>query len=336
MNAPTETVSCLRWSSVGNWLAASSWSKEVRIWNVNTSLGSTTPTAIISQTAPVLSCDWNHSGNTVFHGACDGGVRMSIIDRPAAPATATLGSHLAPIKSVIWNKTIQTVISGSWDKTVRFFDPRRHNTSAATSSNNYSASESCEVTVLKMSERVHSMDNRDHLLAIATADRAVNLYDLRNLKVPVREYTTPLLEKTSTSLCIFPDGKSFALGSIEGRVRIEYIDDAKKGFAFRCHKVGAYDAYGVNAMAVTDAHDAMATAGGDGSFAFWDKEKRTKLRQFERLSQPITACCFSRDGHIFAYATGYDWSKGIQHYDKASAGSQIFLHAIVDPTEISV
>jgi mRNA export factor len=340
-NAPTETVSCMRWSPVGSLLGASSWSKEVRIWSVNVSLGQATPTAIITQTAPVLTCDWNHNGNIIFHGACDGGVRMSSVDRPSTPITVNIGQHDAPVKSIVWNKTIHATISGSWDKTVRFFDPRKHNVSSSNSSNinnNNSGSGSgsgsaAEVTLLKMRERVHAMDNRENLLAVATAERAVSLYDLRNLKVPFKEYTTPILEKTSTSLCIFPDRKAFALGSIEGRVRIEYLDDAKKSFVFRCHKVGNFDAYGVNAMAVTDAHDAMATAGSDGSFVFWEKEKRQRLQQFERMPQPITACCFNRDGNIFAYATGYDWSKGIQHYDKTT-GSQIFLHGI-DPKEIT-
>ena len=27
------------------------------------------------------------------------------------------------------------------------------------------------------------------------------------------------------------------------------------------------------------------------------------------MTQPITASAFNRDGNIYAYATGYDWSK---------------------------
>lgn len=49
--------------------------------------------------------------------------------------------------------------------------------------------------------------------------------------------------------------------------------------------------------------------GSDASFAYWDKDARTKLKSSETLDQPITKCCFNSNGQIFAYSTGYDWSK---------------------------
>ena len=49
--------------------------------------------------------------------------------------------------------------------------------------------------------------------------------------------------------------------------------------------------------------------GSDGTFNFWDKDSKQRLKPFTRLTQPIPCCCFNMDGKIFAYASSYDWSK---------------------------
>jgi hypothetical protein len=73
----------------------------------------------------------------------------------------------------------------------------------------------------------------------------------------------------------------------------------------------------------------LATAGSDGRFSFWDKDSRTKLKTSEQLEQSITACCFNRDGQIFAYAVSYDWSKG-HEFNNPQKKNYIFLHSCYD------
>ena len=65
----------------------------------------------------------------------------------------------------------------------------------------------------------------------------------------------------------------------------------------------------VNDIAFHPVHGTLATVGSDGSFSFWDKDARTKLKPSEAMEQPITCCCFNNNGQIFAYAVSYDWSK---------------------------
>jgi WD40 repeat protein len=65
----------------------------------------------------------------------------------------------------------------------------------------------------------------------------------------------------------------------------------------------------VNDIAFHPVHGTLATVGSDGSFSFWDKDARTKLKPSEAMEQPITRCCFNNNGQIFAYAVSYDWSK---------------------------
>lgn len=143
----------------------------------------------------------------------------------------------------------------------------------------------------------------------------------------------------SLSLFLFPSG--FALGSVEGRVAIQYVNpiNPKDNFTFKCHRSngtnqqGFQDIYAVriilfyctfsiyltefilsfllqvNDIKFHPEHGTLATVGSDGRYSFWDKDARTKLKTSEQLEQPITCCAFNGDGQIFAYAVSYDWSK---------------------------
>lgn len=79
-------------------------------------------------------------------------------------------------------------------------------------------------------------------------------------------------------------------------------------------------------MAWSPGHkDVFATAGSDGTFSIWDVLNRNRLRSFPKVSSPVTAVSFTRDGMGMAYAMGYDWAKGYQHH-KAGAETKIVMH----------
>jgi mRNA export factor len=283
--------------------------------------GQATPKLWLSHPAPVLALDWTGC-NVLMTGACDGIVRMTSIELGAS-STVEIGAHAAPIQSLFWNHPLNVVVSGGWDKHVRVFDPRQIPVGSKRAA--------CEVAKIKMADRVHAMDNRDNLLVVALANRSVSVYDLRNTKAPEREYP-PFMDYPASSISIFPDFKSFATASVEGRIRVQYFltDDVKKSFYFRCHKL-ENNAYAVNSMAV-HKDGILATAGSDGTYAFWDKEKRHRCHNSQRMPQPITATAFNERGTIFAYAVGYDWAKGAANQDKSTPPT-ILLHG-VDPIEL--
>lgn len=78
--------------------------------------------------------------------------------------------------------------------------------------------------------------------------------------------------------------------------------------------------YAVNALCYSPAHrDVLATAGSDNSYMVWDVHTRSRLRSFAKVSGPVTALAFARDGAALAYAVGYDWAKGYMH---SSPGSE--------------
>lgn len=100
------------------------------------------------------------------------------------------------------------VATGSWDKTVKFWDLKGAQ----------------PVGTLQCQDRVYSMDVKDQLLVVATAERHINMI---NLNEPTKIYKTivsPLKWQTRVVSC-FTDASGFAVGSIEGRCAIQYVED---------------------------------------------------------------------------------------------------------------
>jgi len=230
--------------------------------------------------------------------------------------------HEAPIKEIFWIQDLGAVVTGSWDKTCKYWDPRVATGQA--------------VAAVKLPERVYCMDVNGPLMVVGTAERHIQIYDVRKYNQPFRDFTSPL-KFQSRCIATFPDRSGFALGSIEGRVAISHVEqkDLKKNFAFKCHRHGANqtEVFAVNSIAFHQRYGTFATAGSDGAYVFWDKDSKQRLKLFNRMPQPISASQFSRDGSMYAYAVGYDWSRGAEYYDKTKPPS-IFIHGVLD-TEIA-
>ena len=86
------------------------------------------------------------------------------------------------------------------------------------------------------------------------------------------------------------------------------------------------DIYAVNHIAFHPTFGTFATTGSDGTFNFWDKDSRQRLKAFGKCNLPIPVGSFNRDGTIFAYAVSYDWSKGSEHYNPKS--NHLLLHPV--------
>jgi hypothetical protein len=66
-------------------------------------------------------------------------------------------------------------------------------------------------------------------------------------------------------------------------------------------------------------------SGSDGSYHFWDKDSRMRLKGFSRCNLPISAACFNKDGSIFAYSVSYDWSRVVIWSSRAPAWRFLFV-----------
>ncbi|KAF5177689.1 mRNA export protein [Thalictrum thalictroides] len=117
---PTDSISSMCFSPMGNYLVATSWSNEVRCWEIQRqgiNLASM-PKAVIKHDQPVLCSAWKDDGATVFSAGCDKLVKMWPLMSGGQPVT--VAQHDAPIKDLAWIPQMSLLVTGSWDKTLKY------------------------------------------------------------------------------------------------------------------------------------------------------------------------------------------------------------------------
>lgn len=314
---PDDSISSMAFSPQQNFLIAASWDNQIRCWEVQ-STGQTVPKAQQTHQGSVLDVAWSDDGTKVFTASCDKTVKIWDLN---SNQSIQVAQHDAPVKTVHWIKAsnYSCIMTGSWDKTLKFWDTRTQN----------------PILTINLPERCYCADVVYPMAVVGTAGRGIIVYTLEGTPQEYKKIESPL-KYQHRCVSIFMDKKGapsgFALGSVEGRVAIQYVNpqNPKDNFTFKCHRSngttnGYQDIFPVNDIAFHPVHGTLATVGSDGRFSFWDKDARTKLKTSEPMEQPITCCCFNAGGEIFAYAISYDWSKGHEYYNPQKK-NYIFLH----------
>ncbi|XP_024960422.1 protein RAE1-like [Cynara cardunculus var. scolymus] len=310
VSSPTDAVSSLCFSPKANYLVATSWDNQVRCWEVtkNGTSVSTVAKTSMAHEHPVLCSAWKDDGSTVFSGGCDKQVKMWPLLSGGQPVTVAM--HDSPVTQVAWISEMNLLVSGSWDKTLRYWDLRQSN----------------PVHTQQLPDRCYALTVRHPLMVVATADRNLIAFNLQNPQAEFKRIVSPLKYQTRC-VAAFPDQQGFLVGSIEGRVGVHHLDEQQqsKNFTFKCHREGN-DIYSVNSLNFHPVHQTFATAGSDGAFNFWDKDSKQRLKAMSRCNQAIPCSSFNNDGSIYAYAVCYDWSKGAENHNPATAKTCIYLH----------
>jgi mRNA export factor len=109
----------------------------------------------------------------------------------------------------------EMLVTGSWDKTIKYWDLRQQQPAAT----------------VAMQERVYALDVAQSLLVVGTAERHINIINLANPQTIFKSMISPLKWQTRVVSC-FPDALGFAVGSIEGRCAIQYIEDKNEKYVF--------------------------------------------------------------------------------------------------------
>ncbi|KAI7882653.1 WD40 repeat-like protein [Lichtheimia hyalospora FSU 10163] len=307
---PNDGISGLEFSPVADYLAVSSWDNQIRIYEVQPN-GNTTPKVAYSHEAPALCVTWSKDGTKVVSGGGDKAGRMMDIN---TGQTTQVAQHNESIRCVKFLDQGQNILAtGSWDKTIKYWDLRSPQ----------------PIGTAQLPERLYAMDTRSNLLVAGTADRHILLFDLNNPTTIYKQTISPLKWQTREISC-FIDSKGYAIGSIEGRVAIQYIDDKDqaRNFSFKCHREGK-EVFSVNTISFHPTYGTFSTAGGDGTISFWDKDSKQRLKNFPKKTGPIPCSTFNRTGNIFAYAVSYDWTKGYKHATPNSP-NKVFLHPVQD------
>jgi len=322
VSPPEDSVSCLKFSPAGmqgNFLIAGSWANDVRCWQLDGN-GSSAKAQQKAQ-GPILDVCWGEDYK-VFMASAD---KTALLWDLGSNQTMQVAAHDGPIKTCHWIKgsNYSCLMTGSWDKTVKFWDTRQPK----------------PMKTLQMPERVYCADVKYPMGMVSCADRKLVCLKLDHEPSEFQKIESPL-KYQHRCISIFKDKSQsnpvgFALGSIEGRVAINYIQptNPRDNFTFKCHRSVStsppQDIYAVNGIAFHPTIGTLATVGSDGKFSFWDKDARTKLKGSEQLDQPLSACAINPAGTCFAYAASYDWSKGHEHHN-ISKKPKIFIRNFGD------
>ncbi|KAJ7417118.1 mRNA export factor [Willisornis vidua] len=304
---PDDSISCLAFSPPtlpGNFLIAGSWANDGEIPGGNSWEGRQMWACFLTVVFDLLAGGLQQAASAqlrVQGSVQDSMVRCWEVQDNGQTIPKAQQMHTGPVLDACWSDDGSKVFTASCDKTAKMWD--------------LNSNQAIQIA------QVHPM------AAVATAERGLIVYQLENQPSEFRRIESPLKHQ-HRCVAIFKDKVNkptgFALGSIEGRVAIHYINPpnpAKDNFTFKCHRSNGtntsapQDIYAVNGIAFHPVHGTLATVGSDGRFSFWDKDARTKLKTSEQLDQPISACCFNHNGNIFAYASSYDWSKGHEFYN---------------------
>lgn len=248
---PTDGVSALRFSPDGKAFAATSWDSVLRIYSV----ASADTVAKLPQPAPLLDCDFLGC-DRVVSAASDGGLRLHEYQ---SGVERVLGRHASGIRCVRRCAAIGATVTGSWDRSIKLWDER--------------VAEAC-IGTYAQPDKVFAMCKDVQgapapsvpLLVVATASRHVHILDLRKPSEPLQRRESALKCQTR-AVAQMPSGFGYAMGSVEGRVAIEYFDpDAaaqEKRYAFKCHRTavgGGHARHSARAMAMATCCAARATS----------------------------------------------------------------------------
>lgn len=318
-NIGDDSVSDLAFSSQAEFLSISNWDKGVRIYEITNS-GQVEGRAMYQHDGPVLSTRFSMDGTKVISGGADKQVKMFDM---ASQQNQTVGIHSDAVRFVrhvsCGPQNTPCIVSGSWDKTIKYWDTRQQS----------------PICSINMPDKVYAMDASQKLLVVGTADKSVVIINLNNPDKIFKTQQSPLKYQTRSISC-YPNGDGFAIGSIEGRCGIQYIDDNQQktsGFSFKCQRETKpnkeTNIYSLNSIVFHPVYGTFATAGSDGSFSIWDKDARHRIKAFPQLGSTIPVVNFNRNGSLFAYALSYDWSKGYE-YNTPQYTNSVRLHVCKD------
>lgn len=290
-------------------MVATSWDNHVRCYQVQSN-GSSAPQSSIQHDAPVLAACWHHDGSSVFSAGCDKQAKRWDL---GSNQTVQVAAHDAPIRHLAWVPEVNLLVTGSWDKTLRYWDTR---------------SPQPALTV-NLVERCYALSCVHPLLVVGTADRHVLVYNLSNPQVVYKQIVSPLKYQTRC-VAAFPDKSGYLLGSIEGRVAVQHVEEqlAARNFTFKCHRDTDGSVHSVNSCVFHPVQGSFVTTGSDGCYNFWDKDSKQRLKAMAKCGAPIPCGAYNADGSILAYAVSYDWSKGAEAHNPATATNAIYLHSV--------
>ncbi|OLY80836.1 Mitotic checkpoint protein BUB3.1 [Smittium mucronatum] len=299
--SPTDCISTLNFHPTNpDVLLATSWDKTSRLYNVSDN----TPGEVsnISGGALLAGC-FSSTGEQVFSGGLD----RNLYQWDVGGKSFILGEHSEAISSLAFNVSTNLLISGSWDRCLKLWDHQ-------------APSPLVETILIPSAEKVYSLSSKNHMLALATSNRMIYLYDLRNRSIPLSEKQSILKFPTRT-IELFPQSNGVIYTSIEGRVAVENFDNPSLNYAFKCHRKPGSNidsstnqlvdlVYSVNSTCFHPFFNTFVTGGSDGVVNCWDFVNKKRLKVFGTFSNGVSSLAYNKSGNLLAIGNSYSFDQG--------------------------
>jgi WD40 repeat protein len=214
-------------------LASTSWDGSVRLHDTQA-----TNTAVLAhqmESGPLLGLAIPQNMDAIATGGLDGSVRLldistttsRLIGRHGEAGTADSKVACSCLES-FGPENSSLLVSAGWSNKLYLWDIR---TAAPVSE-----------TELPGKALALDVDWNHQRVVVATSGRRNCFFDVRKGKAELVLERESSLKFQTRCVKFFPDGKGIALGSVEGRAGIEFLDELgvespMKRYAFKCHRV---------------------------------------------------------------------------------------------------
>ena len=288
-------------------IATTSWAGSLNFYNVETK----EQVFNLNAGSPLLCSTWIEG--TCVAGSSDGVLFFS--------DNKTIKAHENGISSISLIPDTNLLLSSSWDSTIKIWDLRQEEPAWT-----FLAGERVFFSGASTLFRGVAYTHTNHIL----------IFDTRGSDSFVPERRVSSLLKQIRSFSISKPDFGWAVGSIDGRIAIEYFGDIRhqaQRFAFECHReqeeipenseenINQENpesnlrtiVYPVNALAFSSS-GILASGSSAGTVNFWNLEEKRKISELSSGDTAISAMDFSPDGNSIAIAMSYMWDKGpIEH-----------------------
>lgn len=298
-NCPTDTISSIDWSPTANHLVATSWDCSINVYEIDDIGKNSKPLLSQNSNFPTLCSSFGPTGSSILFGGCDKAAHLWDLQSNSVTQVA---SHNEPISFCSFVPQHNMVCTGSWDGTLKYWDTRSPNPS-------FSVQLPCQVFCGEFKGN----------LGVISCNNILFVFDLAFPDKAPLEIKPTHIKSQIVSVGLFPQLNGFGYGGIDGRVQFHDFNDSTSSstYAFRAHRSSNGDGHTVSVVNFNPTTGAALTCGGDGRVIVWDKPNKSKLKEYTPTNPlPITAGKYNADGRLLAYASGYDWQKMMDDYDK--------------------
>ena len=247
---------------------------------------------------PLLCGAWVNS-ETVASGSVTGKIFIS--------KESPIDGHSDGVSSLFMIPESQTLVSTSWDRTLKVWD--------------MASLQSVGTVAFKDKILCAEVSTNSRIIAHGS-NNFVYILDIRNPD-QVEKRVSSLGNQIRSSCASRPLDYGWAIGSIDGRIAIEYFGDVieqAQRFSFSCNKRSESEkviVYPVNALTFHPKTGILTSGSCNGDICFWDVQSKRKLG--EMISQydvSVASLDYNSDGSRLAVAFSYTWDKGdIPHND---------------------